>query len=155
MDGGGGVDRVMELVRRTAMAALPNDADRNECHRRHETARADADIALVVVWNVVEPVDLVDAIEAAFFDHWLGAARALLRRLVEDANCLVGGKLLLVSDQNLHHAGDGCHVPVVAAHMRKLGLSFVFEVWVVFRHRQCVHVGSKCQSFYSLTRGRP
>ena len=98
MDGGGGIYWVMELVGRTTMAALSNDSDRDKCHRRHETTRADADVALVVVWNVVKPVDLVDAIETAFFDHGLGAARALLRRLVKNANCLVRGKLLLLSD---------------------------------------------------------
>ena len=43
----------------------------------------------------------------------------------------------------------------MAAHMGKLGLRLVFEIWVVLRHRQCIHIGSECQSFYSFTRGWP
>ena len=88
------------------MAALPDDADRHEGHRSHEATCADADVALVVVRDIVESIDLIDAVETSLLDHRLRATGPLLRRLVKNTNRLVGAKLLLVSDQNLRYAGD-------------------------------------------------
>lgn len=131
VDGSSGVDRVTELMRCAAVAALPDNADLDCCHFGKEAARANPNVAFVKLGHVVESVDLIDAVEASFLNHRLSATRALLCRLIKDAYSLVGRELFFLCDQHLNYAGDRGHMAVVAAHMCELSLRFILEIRVI------------------------
>ena len=51
------------------MTSSAEDFDPHDHSGSEERPRADSDIALVKVGNVVEAIDLINTIEASIFDH--------------------------------------------------------------------------------------
>ena len=60
------------------MTTLADHSDLDSGDSGEEATLTDTDVAFIKVWDVVEAVDFVNAIHAAFFDHREGTTWAFL-----------------------------------------------------------------------------
>ena len=65
------------------MATLPNNFDLHLSDCGKEAAFTNTNVALVKVRHVVEAINLVNSLHAAFFNHWFGTTRAFFSGLKE------------------------------------------------------------------------
>ena len=108
------------------MAASSNDTDLDCGGAGEERTLTNTDVTLIEVGYVVIPVDFINAVETAFFDHRQSATGTLFSWLIENSDSLLLRDLMTLCDEDLSYTGNCGHVSVVAAHMGKLGLCLVF-----------------------------
>lgn len=97
---------------------------------------------------VVESIDLVDALEAAFFNHKFSTwNRTLLWGLEEETKGPVAGESLKFVHEKSDKPNEAGHMSIVTAHM---GCSFVFgnilKICIEFLHLEGVDVCSECHA---------
>ena len=114
------------------MATLSNDFDQKGRRFCKNASVNDSNVTFIKIRYVVISIHFVDAIQAAFFDHGLGAARAFLCWLEEKSYELVGGHLVSLRPECLGCGHQRCHVPIMAAHVGKVSLTRVFKFFVIF-----------------------
>lgn len=125
------------------MTALAGDLDLDQRHRSEYRSLAHPDIALVKVWHIMVAVHLIDAFEAALFDHGQRTSRTLLGWLEKQSDHFVRWDLVSVGAVDLREGHQGSHVAVVTAHVSVIRLRLVVEIWIVFWDWKSVHVGTE------------
>jgi len=78
------------------VATMANNLDLHDCHLCKDCTVTDADLARGKIRDVMATVDFIDTVEAAFFDHRLGATRTLLCRLKQKSDTLVAWNLVAI-----------------------------------------------------------
>mmetsp|Transcript_58567 Transcript_58567/g.79857 ORF Transcript_58567/g.79857 Transcript_58567/m.79857 type:complete len:324 (+) Transcript_58567:668-1639(+) len=151
-------DGVDSRVGRRRVPATPDDRDAKLCGLSHDWSRAHPDFSDRYGWPIVETVDLLYTVEAAFLYHRQGPPlllrprlkkTPLLGRLKEDAHALMRRDSVRASiDQSCsrHH---GRHVAIVAAHVgNALVDAAVWKLKVLFGHSESVYIGSNGHTGY-------
>ena len=105
------------------------------------------DITLVKRRTIVEAVDLVDAVQAILFTHWLGATWTLLRRLTQKSHAFIFGDVLSICCDYLCSSYCTRHVTIVSTHVCKFSRGRVRQTHIVFRHGKGVKITSKGHKF--------
>ena len=122
----GSADWVSELLRCRSMATLSNYFDLDNSHCGEKGAFTNAYVTLVEVWNVVEPVDLINTIHAVFFNHGFSTSWPLFSRLHQEPQASIAWNLVSVGDKYLSTGHQAGHVPIVTTHVCVFSLCLVW-----------------------------
>lgn len=107
------------------MTTLSIDLYSNLGDSCEESSLAHSDVSLVKVWNVVIPVNLINALEASLFDHLGRTPRSFLGRLVKKSDELVAWDLVSRVEHSLRAGSDCSHVSIMATKMGKISCRLV------------------------------
>lgn len=137
-------DWVVKFVRSRTVTTLAEDLDFNDSDSSKESAFADPNVAFIEVGNVMEAVDLVDSLQAAFLDHRRGTTGALFSRLEKKSHSFADRHLIATLSKNLCSCKKDRHVSIVTTHVSMICLRSVWKIRAVFGNWKSIHVGSQC-----------